>query len=79
MTWAPQRRRPMLRTIFYPHPTGQVAHRVTAVSGLNVNMFLYTDGARAVAIDAGLSCEPLRTPTSQDRPLPGYSPLPVTT
>jgi len=45
---------------FYPVPTGRVMKNVWAVRDRDANVFVYTDGEHAVAIDAGRGCETLR-------------------
>jgi hydroxyacylglutathione hydrolase len=43
----------LLDAFFYPLATGQVAKNVYAVKDKDVNLFIYTDGTYAIAIDAG--------------------------
>lgn len=40
-------------SFFYPVPTGQIAENLYAVEIKDANLFIYTDGEHAVAIDAG--------------------------
>jgi hydroxyacylglutathione hydrolase len=50
-----------LRSAFwYPTPTGKVAEHVYAVTAGMASMFIYADGAHAIAIDAGYGGEMLR-------------------
>jgi hydroxyacylglutathione hydrolase len=44
---------------FYPASTSRLDGRVYAVRDGNVNMFLYTDGTGAVAVDSGYSAKPI--------------------
>jgi hydroxyacylglutathione hydrolase len=48
------------RGFWYPVATGQVAENVYAVRVGDVNMFIYTDGDQAIAVDAAYSGDALR-------------------
>jgi hydroxyacylglutathione hydrolase len=48
------------RSLWYPLDTGQVAENVYAVRVRDVNMFIYTDGEHAIAIDAAYAGDALR-------------------
>jgi hydroxyacylglutathione hydrolase len=50
----------LYHTLWYPVDTGQVAGHVYAVRTGDVNMFIYANGAHAIAIDAGYGGEALQ-------------------
>jgi len=45
----------LMDAFFYPLATGQIAENMYAVQDRDVNVFVYTDGTNAIAIDAGYS------------------------
>ena len=50
----------LVRRFFYPVPTGPVTKNVWAVRAKDANLFIYTDGNHAIAIDAGYAANSLR-------------------
>jgi hydroxyacylglutathione hydrolase len=55
----------LLDAFFYPLATGQVTENVYAVKDKDVNIFIYTDGEHAIAIDAGYPGGALREELKQ--------------
>ena len=60
----------LVDAFFYPLPTGRIAENVYALRDGDVNFFIYTDGADAVAIDAGYPGSALRDEKEALRRLP---------